>query len=284
MKKNKVAVVLLTVVVMSMGITACQKQEETKENKESAEVVSEEPEEMEKPSENKPETAQQETDPLLKPLADSPEIQACMAWWDFRDGYDPDDTILMEVMEQEDEYEDYACYTDEMKNKVDEICATYGLVKLSGMQYDVSYDEICSQAGTGKFCQDSEIVKHDLLRGYLYDDGSFLFEGNLMLSGSKVTKTIYNVGYQFSRSVKGTFNAAYLHLGDLAKYNVRKYTTKNGENVFFLCHEELNPMIIAEREKSIVVVSGLGDLSDVSDVNDEALELFADAFDFAAIP
>ena len=43
-------------------------------------------------------------------------------------------------------------------------------------------------------------------------------------------------------------------------------------------------MIIAEREKSIVVVSGLGDLSDVSDVNDEALELFADAFDFAAIP
>lgn len=54
--------------------------------------------------------------------------------------------------------------------------------------------------------------------------------------------------------------------------------------MFFLCHEEINPNIIAERDKSFVVISGLGDLSDVSDVNDERLELFAEAFDFSVMP
>lgn len=114
----------------------------------------------------------------------------------------------------------------------------------------------------------------------MYGDGSFCFEGNLTLNGS----ANYDAGYQVCRAVKGTFNTSYLNLGDLSKYNVRKYITKGGDEVFFLCHGEINPNIIAEREKSFVVISGLGDLLDVSDVNDERLELFADAFDFSAIP
>lgn len=287
MKRKRINVILLMGMTMILGLTACQKKEEETDSG-LVETVSEEMEDEDKPSGDGQETVPQETDTSLNSFSASPEIQACMEWWNFRDGYDSDGTILMNQEEDEtslpDEYEDYACYTDEMKNKVDEICAKYGLVKLSGLQYDVSFDEICSQAGTGKFCQDSETVKHDLLSGFLYDDGSFLFEGNLMLSGSTVTKAIYDIGYQFSRSVKGTFHASYLHLGDLSKYNVRKYITRGGDEVFFLCHEEINPYIIAEREKSFVVISGLGDLSDVSDVNDERLELFANAFDYAAIP
>ena len=65
---------------------------------------------------------------------------------------------------------------------------------------------------------------------------------------------------------------------------MRKYTTKKGVDVFFLCHADINPSIIAERENSFIVISGLGDLLDVADVNDEGLEMLADAFDFAAIP
>lgn len=51
-----------------------------------------------------------------------------------------------------------------------------------------------------------------------------------------------------------------------------------------MCHEEINPNIIADRDKSFVVISGFGDLSDFSDVNDEKQELFAEAFDFSVIP
>lgn len=180
----------------------------------------------------------------------------------------------------EDAYKEYACYTEEMENMVDEICEKYGLSKLSNCHLDISYSDICSKTGVGELCLDSENVKNDILCGYLYDDGSFLFEGNITMRGSKV----YDAGYQFARSVKGTFNTSYLNLGNFTERNVRKYTTKKGVDVFFLCHADINPSIIAERENSFIVISGLGDLLDVADVNDEGLEMLADAFDFAAIP
>lgn len=45
-----------------------------------------------------------------------------------------------------------------------------------------------------------------------------------------------------------------------------------------------NAHILAETEKSYISINVLGDLSGISDVNDERLELLADAFDFSAIP
>ena len=77
-----------------------------------------------------------------------------------------------------------------------------------------------------------------------------------------------------------------MDFGDFSEYSVREYTTKKGENVFILCGEDKNSRIIAEREESfvIVIVGAYSDLSGVSDVNDERLEMLADAFDFSAIP
>ncbi len=129
----------------------------------------------------------------------------------------------------EDAYKEYACYTEEMENMVDEICEKYGLSKLSNCHLDISYSDICSKTGVGELCLDSENVKNDILCGYLYDDGSFLFEGNITMRGSKV----YDAGYQFARSVKGTFNTSYLNLGDFTERNVRKYTTKKRGRCIF---------------------------------------------------
>ena len=88
--------------------------------------------------------------------------------------------------------------------------------------------------------------------------------------------------------MKGYFTSAYLDFGDLAECNVRAYTTKKGENVFFanIINEDWGnkTYIIIDREKSFIVINVLGDMTDITDVNDESLELLADAFDFAAIP
>ncbi len=110
-------------------------------------------------------------------------------------------------------------------------------------------------------------------------------EGSAALAGS----SIYEVSYQFMRVVKGYFTSAYLDFGDLTECNVRAYTTKKGENVFFanITNEEWGEKIyiIADREKSFIVINVLGDMSsDITDVNDERLELLADAFNFAEIP
>lgn len=88
--------------------------------------------------------------------------------------------------------------------------------------------------------------------------------------------------------MKGYFTSAYLDFGDLAECNVRAYTTKKGENVFFanIINEDWGSKtyIIIDREKSFIVINVLGDMTDITDVNDESLELLADAFDFTAIP
>ncbi|MDE6320057.1 MAG: hypothetical protein K2M22_10250, partial [Lachnospiraceae bacterium] len=194
------------------------------------------------------------------------------------------DQVRDEPVDPEYEYEAYCCYSPEMEEKIDEICEKYSLSKLSGFQIADDYNDLCSKAGIGDFCERaSENVKQTILSSYMYD-GAFLMEGIAALAGS----SIHEVSYQFSCVVKGYFTSAYLDFGDLAECNVRAYTTKKGENVFFanIINEDWGSKtyIIIDREKSFIVINVLGDMTDITDVNDESLELLADAFNFTAIP
>ncbi|MBD5463305.1 MAG: hypothetical protein HDR24_09655 [Lachnospiraceae bacterium] len=289
MIKKKILIVLITAVIMTSSLTACQKiGDETDYDTKQAEETMEEITDEKEASGTEQETIQQETGDLLEFLTDSPEYQACAEWWEFDNGYDTDFAILEQVgnepVDPEYEYEAYCCYSPEMEEKIDEICEKYSLSKLSGFQIADDYSELCSKAGIGDFCERaSENVKQSVLSSYLYD-GAFLMEGNATLAGS----SIYEVSYQFARVVKGYFTSAYLDFGDLAECNVRAYTTKKGNNVFLanIINEEWGSKtyIIADREKSFIVINVLGDMTDITDVNDERLELLADAFDFAVIP
>ncbi|MBD5514836.1 MAG: hypothetical protein HDR06_09315 [Lachnospiraceae bacterium] len=289
MIKKKVMIVLITAMIMMSSLTACQKTgDETDHNAKQAEEAMEGITDEKEVSDTERETLQQETGASLGFLTDSPEYKACAEWREFDDGYDTDFAILEQVgnepVDLEYEYEAYCCYSPEMEQKIDEICEKYSLSKLSGFQIADDYSELCSKAGVGDFCERaSENVNQSVLSSYLYD-GAFLMEGNAALAGS----SIYEVSYQFARVVKGYFTFAYLDFGDLAECNVRAYTTKKGENVFFanIINEDwgTKTYIIADREKSFIVINVLGDMTDITDVNDERLELLADAFDFTAIP
>ena len=279
--------------VMMSSLTACQKSEDETENGagQTARTVEESLDEMTaemEVSSTEQETVPQEHGASLEFLTDSPEYQACAEWWDFDEGYDTDFAILEQVgnelVEAGYEYEAYNCYSPEMEKKIDDICEKYSLSKLSGFQIVDGYNELCSKAGVGDFCERaSENVKQTVLSSYLYD-GAFLMEGNATLAGS----SIHEVSYQFARVVKGYFTSAYLDFGNLTEYSVREFTTKRGEKVLFanIIDEErgTNTYIIVDREKSFIVINVRGDMSDITDVNDERLELLADAFDFSAIP
>ncbi len=293
MIKKRVMIILIAAMIMMGSLTACQKtdndagqtdgtvEETTDETTDETTVEAE-------VSGTEQERVPQESGVLLEFLTDSPEYKASAEWWEFDNGYDTDFAILEQVgnepVDPDYEYEAYCCYSPEMEEKVDEICEKYSLAKLSGFQIADDYNDLCSKAEVGDFCERaSENAKQTVLSGYLYD-GAFLMEGNAALAGS----SIYEVSYQFARVVKGYFTSAYLDFGDLAECKVRAYTTKKGENVFFanIVNEEwgTKTYIIAEREKSFIVINVLGDMSDITDVNDERLELLADAFDFSAIP
>ena len=292
MRKKKLMIVLAVAMVITGSLTACQKTGSEADSdiqqveKAIAETPKETTEEMEV-SGTEQETAQQESSAFLK-FTDSSEYQACAEWWDFCAGYDTDSAILEQIEEEEldaeNEYEAYGCYTPEMEQKVDEICEKYSLSKLSRFQIVDDYNELCNKAEVGDFCiRASENVKQTILSSYLYD-GAFLMEGNAILAGS----SMYEASYQFARVKKGYFTSAYLDFGDISQCSVREYTTKKGENVLFvnITNEErgTHTYIIAEREKSFIVINVLGDMSDITDVNDEGVELLSEAFDFAAIP
>ncbi len=70
-------------------------------------------------------------------IAGTPEYSACGEWIAFLDGYDTDEAILSEIgngFAGLGEYElVYNCYTQDMVDKVDEICGKYELSKLQAL-------------------------------------------------------------------------------------------------------------------------------------------------------
>ncbi len=281
--KKRTAIVLIIGLLMTVSLTACQQSGgEVVADSGQTERMTEEVVNETDMSEIEQEAVQPEQLSLTLSFVSSSEFQACAEWHDFEEGYDTDGTILAEAGNEPltgNKYEEYSCYSKEMEDKIDEICEKYGLILLSGCQIVDTYDDLLSGTGVGDFCKDSENVKHNVVWGYLYDDGTFMTEGSVTLAGSSICE----VSYQFARVVKGTFVTAYMNI-DVSEYSARAYTTTEGENVFILCGVDKHPKIIAETEKSFIIINVLGDLSDISDVNDERLEMLADAFDFAAIP
>lgn len=219
-------------------------------------------------------------------MTDSPEYEACSEWREFLNGYDTDGAILSKIGNGfaglEEEYElVYGCYSQEMADKVDEICEKYGLDKLRGFYPAEDYSDLCSRAGIGDICGGiSENVKWNFYGGYLYEDGTFHMEGSAIYNGQEICET----DYQMMRTMKGSFNPVTLNVWAMEDYSERNYVTKNGVNVM-LANSSKKALIIVEREKSHIVVNILGDFeSETFGVSDEMLEALADAFDFSVVP
>lgn len=90
----------------------------------------------------------------LQGTSESPEYKACRDWLDFTDSYDSDGAILSQVGNDlvgfGEIYEEiYGCYTQEMVDKLDEICEKYHLEKLEGMEIENDYKTICDNVGIG---------------------------------------------------------------------------------------------------------------------------------------
>lgn len=222
----------------------------------------------------------------LAGVAGSPEHEADVEWQEFLDSYDQDESILDTVGDGltgfEEEYGEYLCYSQEMADKIDEICEKYDLQKLRGFTLPEDYEELCSGAGVGDFLKGTaDDVKAEYISGWFYADGSFDYDGNAMIGGSSLIAT----DYQFSRAMKGTFQGTGLNVGNLEEYKEWNYTTENGENLLLATNGTTKALIIAEREKSFVTVNVVGDVwGGTFGIGEEELEKLAETFDFSVIP
>lgn len=216
-------------------------------------------------------------------LAESPECNACAEYQEFLRTYDEDEKILSSIGNGEsgigEEYEAYSCYTQEMADKIDEICGKYGLIKMTGFQLAENYSELCEGAGVGDFLgAASEETAMEYVESYYYADGSFQVSASALAAAS-ITDC------QISRHVKGTFGETTLNVGNIEEYRQWTYQTKCGVTVLLANNGTTKALILADLEKSFITVNVLGNLQiNTFDVSDEQLEKMADAIDFSVIP
>ena len=249
----------------------------------------------------------------------TPEHLACVEWNEYLESYDPDGTILDKVVADFKKHPDfgkkegltyegvtynkqyyYQCYTQEMCKKLDEICEKYSL-KLSNKLYiyysETSYFPDETEISTKNFHKTAETKQFikpsndnfstNIDRGYIYDNGTFLLEGCVNLKTNDATWK-NDINFQFIRNVKGVLTTTSLNIGDADSYEQWNYITSNGVNLLLIRSEkEFKECIIANLNESYVVINITDRPSDDPEEKQKSkhdLELFAECFDFTAIP
>lgn len=223
----------------------------------------------------------------LAGLSNSPEAMACQEYLSFLESYDTDKSILHSVGNQSTDFEEYkgayTCYTQEMADKIDEICEKYGLQKLSGRQVGLSQNQLCLKVG--RFAPpENTRIRQSITGKVMFSDGSFSADGGLYLNtGNGRSHTII---YGLTRCVKGSFVTWYLRIDNPDAWTELNYTTENGQAVLIAYSDE-HAIILAERPESFVVLNIVHvDYKSYKEwpMTEDELKALAEKFDFSAIP
>ena len=216
----------------------------------------------------------------------SKEYMAAAEWNAFAESYDPDGSILAQVdMEGPDaakldaKYDPYPVYTQEMADKIDEIAEKYGLT-LHGSLKDMAYEDWNTVIGDFVITDyDHEEFSDDayssILGGYIYDDGTFRYDGIFNATAGRLT-----VDYQFSRSSKGVFDPVFLNIGDIEDYQEQVIMTDSGVELAAAI-SEYKSVLITEFDSCFVCINVMGGTGMGLTFDD--LKDLANTFDFSVI-
>ena len=220
----------------------------------------------------------------LSGWGDTPESKALAEWEAFQEAYDPDGSIIAEIGNEptgfEDRYGFYLVYTQEMADKLEKIIAKYGLKLHEWME--VVLPETWG-AAVGDFWREN-VTPYS---GYIYENGTFRFDGGAELGAGEL-KGYGPIEYQFSRSVKGTFDDVVLNIGDLGGFEEWGYRAADGTSVTLGLGERNRSLILADLGDSFVLVNVLtgrqgDDTFSSGPIGREELEALADSFLYSTL-
>ena len=221
---------------------------------------------------------------------DSIEYKAMVEWEAFCLTYDQDAKIIKELgnsyLPLFDEYGGYSVYTNEMSEKLEEIAAKYNLKLKKNLRMfsqareyslkngesvdphppgvDLNYNEFMNTISTGSLINDEV----ECLSGYVYDDGTFLFEGTL--GHRSINK---NMSFSFHSYEKGTLHdTGIINADTTPNSNEWQYETKHG---FVVSISQINGFgfIFLELDDKYIAIT----------TDALMLESLADCFDFSKI-
>jgi len=218
---------------------------------------------------------------LLSDFTDCNEYMAVAEWKAFADHYDPDGALLAQAdpegpddIELGEKYMHYDVYTQEMADKLDEITAKYGLT-LYGSFVPEKLTPITEKLIVNDETEFSDAAYNTMLDGYMYDDGTFSFDGIFDAAVGRLS-----VYYQFRRSVKGVFDPIFLNIGDIEDYQEQSLTTDSGVELAAAI-SEYQSVLFAEFDSCFVSINVMGGTDEGITFDD--LEDLANTFDFSVI-
>ena len=203
-------------------------------------------------------------------------------WQEFLETYDPDKSILYandKTFQYPEAYISYLCYSQEMIDKIAEICEKYNLQPLGKYWILNRGEDVFRAVGIESAFSGSKETGFLDFSGYCFRDGSFNIEGRLELTGLWEAMVMFDY-----RSVKKTsFDDVARNIGDVSKWDQWNYTMKDGTQVLLALREE-GALIIVDKEDSFVTVSAIGTVVNGNYLKFPTerafLETLCEAFDF----
>lgn len=209
----------------------------------------------------------------------TPESRALAEWQSFLESYDTDGAIISSIGNAptgfEDRYGLYLVYTQEMADKLEEIAAKYDL------RLHTRLEEVLPgtwPTAAGDFCREN-VTPYS---GYIYENGTFRFDGDAALDGYGT------IEYQFSRSVRGTFDDVALNIGDTSDFQEWSREAADGTPVTLGLGAKNRSLILADLGDSFVLVNvltgeGGDDTFSSGPIGRSELEALADSFRYSAL-
>lgn len=176
----------------------------------------------------------------LAGLSGSPASQAAREWYDFCESYDPDKSIKKAVWGKEpvfpEEYKGYGLYTQEQKDKLDEILTKYNL-KLRGKQIEFKTSKLLFRAlGMENVLNPDSEAKMNLGSAYYFENGNLNVDFSIMLPDESGTDFEQTNGCLYYRP-KDCFIPDTAVLTDV-QWEEWNYTTASGDKVLIIRSED----------------------------------------------
>ena len=166
----------------------------------------------------------------------SPNYQAAQEWFAFKQEYDPDHAIIIELQRTDtvpkfpEEYGSYNIYSQEMKDKLDEILEKYGL-RLIGKTVPFRTEEaVCKALGLENIVAPGSDALMELDYASYQECGNLSMDFNIIIPGDgdeDIQETRCHIYYMH----KAAFTEDVISLGEIETWEEWNYTTASGAEV-----------------------------------------------------
>ena len=232
-------------------------------------------------------------------LKGSPEYQAALEWFEFKESYDQDRAIQSSVWgnypEFPEEYSSYGLYSQEMKDKLDKILDKYSLKPQGAVLEFRNTRNLCAALGIERLQTTENDVSIRVESGGCYENGNFYL--NLDFDLPEAAENEIDATWGILRwNRKDCFSTDVIAMENADEWKQWDYETASGSKVLILRNDaDWRGYLLCDRGEGILSIQleTRQDLwynvdgktwAEEQFLTDKQMELIADAIDFGIQP